>query len=381
MTEIFRLARRAYVETDWLSRENEHLFAEAWCFAGTAGMCPDPGDYVTVQIGAFDIAVLRGKDGTLHAVHNQCRHRGAALFDGQSGNIGGSIVCPYHRWTYGLDGTLRGVPDMQTCFPGLDRSSYGLKPAGLGVFREFVFVNPNPHADFDAWINPIAAESWPHDLFAGDVKESASLHYDVKCNWKVFVENALDGYHLAYLHENTLGGPAPDKNIWDRVGDHMIWYANEDGIRHRLPAKIRNEGGSTGMIKSASRPGYGGVYFLFPLTLVVPTPYGLSLTALKPISPDRTRLDVFQWVGPWQSTDERKHVPGYDKKSGLISSENWTQHPLETGDFQTEDIWICEKVQRGLSSPTFEPGPLSKGPGAEDAITWFHDSLRRHMQL
>lgn len=381
MTENFRLSRSAYVEPEWLNRENGDLFADAWCYAGTSKMCPGPGDYVTLQIGAYDVAVLRTKDGTLHAVHNHCRHRGAALFDGPSGNAGGSIVCPYHRWTYGLDGALRGVPDMQTCFPGLDRSEFGLKPAGLGVLRDLVFVNANPAADFEAWIGPVADEAWPHDLFAADVKACVPLHYDVKCNWKVFVENALDGYHLAYLHEKTLGGPTPDKNVWDRAGDHMIWYANEEGVRHRLPAKIRNEGGRTGMIRSASTPGYGGVYFLFPLTLVVPTPYGLSLTALKPLSADRTRLDVYQWVGPWQSTDERKYVPGYDKKSDLISSEHWTQHPLETGDFQTEDIWICEKVQRGLSSPAFEPGPLSKGPGAEDPITWFHDSLRRHMQL
>jgi len=381
MSDTFRLARNAYVDDAWLKREEKDLFADAWSFVGTTGICPHAGDFVTVRAGAFDIAIVRTKDGRLNAVHNHCRHRGAALFDGPSGNVGGSIVCPYHRWTYGLDGALRGVPDMQACFPGLDRSKFGLKPAALGIYREFVFVNANPAADLDAWIGPVREEAWPHDLFASDARDCVPLHYDVKCNWKVFVENALDGYHLAYLHEQTLGGPAPGENIWQRLGDHMIWHANEEGIRHRLPAKLRKEGGSIGTLKSASQPGYGGVYFLFPLTLVVPTPYGLSLTALRPLAAARTRLDVYQWVGPWQSTDDRKYVPGYDKKTGLISSDNWTQHPLETGDFQTEDVWICEKVQRGLASPAFEPGPLSKGAGAEDPITWFHDSLRRRMNL
>ena len=157
----------------------------------------------------------------------------------------------------------------------------------------------------------------------------------------------------------------------------MIWYATEDGIRHRLPQKIRDEAGSTGTIESASTPGYGGVYYLFPSTLVVPTPYGMSVSALQPVSAGRCRMHVRQWVGPWQSTDERAYIPGYDKASGIISSEHWTKPPLETGDFQTEDVWICEKVQRGLESPAYRHGPLSQGAGAEDPIRWFHETLAR----
>ncbi|WP_305986846.1 aromatic ring-hydroxylating dioxygenase subunit alpha [Roseibium sp. MMSF_3544] len=381
MGEAFRLKPDAYFDPDWLKLEQQQLFPDTWCFAGTVKDFAAPGDYRVVDVGWSSLAVILGKDGTLAAVHNFCRHRGAALFDKASGNAGSTIVCPYHRWTYGLDGALRGLPDRQSCFADLDRANLSLKPAAIGVFREFVFVNPNAAARFEDWIAPVADKAWPHDLFASDVKEAVPLIYDVKCNWKIFAENAVDGYHLAYLHEQTLGGPTPDKNVWERAGDHMVWYANEDGIRHRLPKKIRDEAGSSGLIKSASATGYGGVYFLFPLTLVVPTPFGLSVTSMKPLAPDRTRLDVRQWVGPWQATDERKYIPGYDKTTGIISSENWTQPPLETGDFQTEDIWICEKVQRGLEMPGFEFGPLSRGPGAEDPIRWFHESLHRTMKL
>ena len=133
----------------------------------------------------------------------------------------------------------------------------------MGIFRNLVFVNQLGDSDFDQWISPLRGGEWPHDLSSGDVREATPLVYDLKCNWKVFVENAIDGYHLAYLHEHTLGGPTPDQNLWEKAGQHMIWYANEDGIRHRLPAKIR-ENGQTGMIASASDPGYGGVYYLFP---------------------------------------------------------------------------------------------------------------------
>ncbi|MCV0424894.1 MAG: aromatic ring-hydroxylating dioxygenase subunit alpha [Roseibium sp.] len=380
MTSIHRLGRDAYVGQHWFLRETTELFRHAWCFVGTTRDFKEPGDYKTLDAGAFPLAVVRNRDGVLRAVHNFCRHRGATLFDGEAGNIGKSIVCPYHRWTYGLDGELRGVPDKETCFPDLDRSKLGLRTASLGVFKELVFANPDPSADFDDWITPVVDQAWPHDLFAADVREACSLTYEVKCNWKVFVENAIDGYHLAYLHEQTLGGPSPDKNIWKQAGDHMIWYANEDGVRHRLPKKIRDENGSVGTIKSAERTGYGGVYFLFPQTLIVPTPYGLSLTSVKPMTPNTSRLAIRHWVGPWQALDERKHIPGYDRKTGIISSDNWTQHPLETGDFQTEDVWICEKVQRGLNSPAFEAGPLSRGVGAEDPINWFHHSLLTKLQ-
>lgn len=381
MTDILRLQPGAYFSQDWLERERASLFRDAWVFAGTNRDFEQPGDYRLVAAGASTVLVVLDKAGQLNAYHNFCRHRGATLLDAASGNAGSTIVCPYHRWTYGLDGALRGVPDMQICFADLDRTKLGLKPAAVGVFKDLVFVNPNPHARFEDWIEPVRDHAWPHDLFAHDVKEAAPLVYDLKCNWKVFAENALDGYHLAYLHENTLGGPKPDKNIWQRAGDHMIWYANEDGVRHRLPRKIRDEAGSVGLIESASEPGYGGVYFLFPLTLIVPTPYGFSISSLKPYAPSKTRLEIRQWVGPWQWADERGSIPGYDKKTGVISSDNWTKPALETGDFQTEDIWICEKTQRGLEMPGFEFGPLSRGPGAEDPIRWFHESLGRYEAL
>jgi phenylpropionate dioxygenase-like ring-hydroxylating dioxygenase large terminal subunit len=374
-----QLERNAYIENEWLRAEQAGLFSDAWCFVGTTRDLVKAGDYRVVQIGTFSILVVLDKSGNLNAFHNLCRHRGTTLVDEEKGNIGAAIVCPYHRWTYGLEGGLRGVPDKANCFPDLDRTKLNLKPAGLGVFKELIFANPDPSARFDEWIAPIADRAWPHDIFASDVKEAVPLTYDLKCNWKVFIENAIDGYHLAYLHENTLGGPTPDKNIWEQAGDHMVWYANEDGVRHRLPKKIRDENGRTGTIRSAAQTGFGGVYFLFPLTLVVPTPYGLSISSLKPLSPGRTRLDYRHWIGPWQSRDERKYIPGYDKESDIISSDNWTKHPLETGDFQTEDVWICEKIQRGLSSPAFEPGPLSEGPGAEDPIRWFHESLNNRL--
>lgn len=375
-----RPPREAYTTASWIERERETIFRDGWAFAGVANDFKDDGDYRLVRSGSASLIAVKDKQGDLRAFHNLCRHRGVELLDDDSGNTGGSLVCPYHRWTYGLDGTLRGLPDKATCFPDLDRGSLDLKPAGIGQFKDLVFVNPDPKTDFDSWIAPLIDREWPHDLFADDVKEAVPLVYDLKCDWKVFVENAIDGYHLAYLHENTLGGPLPDQNLWERAGDHLIWYATEDGIRHRLPKKVRDKAGSVGIIESAKTPGYGGVYHLFPATIIVPTPYGLSVSTLHPTLPGRCRMNVRHWVGPWQSRDERKHIQGFDRKTGVISSDNWTMHPLETGDFQTEDVWICEKVQRGLQSPAYEHGPLAQGAGAEDPIRWFHETLLSRME-
>ncbi len=370
-----RPPKEAYLDPDWFIRERAAIFERSWAFVGAIHDFQEAGDYRVTHCGKAQIAVVQNRDGELTAAHNVCRHRGAELLDGPDGNCGSVMVCPYHRWTYGLDGALRGVPNMAECFPDLDKSKLGLKPAALGVFKDLVFVNPDPEASFGDWIAPLAGKEWPHDLSASDMKEAASLVYDMECDWKVYVENAIDGYHLAYLHENTLGGPTPGENEWELAGEHMIWHATEEGVRHRLPKKIRDEAGSTGLIESASQPGYGGVYFLFPATIIVPTPYGLSVSSLQPIAAGRCRMMVRHWVGPWQSTDDRKYIPGYDRASGVISSQNWTKHPLETGDFQTEDVWICEKVQRGLASPSYVHGPLSQGIGAEDPLRWFHQAL------
>ena len=198
-----RPPKEAYTEDSWFEYEKKAVFGRAWTFAGTVHDFTEAGDFRVVTSGAASLAVVRDKDGDLNAVHNICRHRGAELLDGESGNCGGTMVCPYHRWTYGLDGTLRGVPNRQECFPDLDRSALGLHPSAIGTFKDLVFVNPDPQADFASWLGPLEGREWPHDLAASDVKEAVPLVYDMKCDWKVYVENALDGYHLAYLHENA----------------------------------------------------------------------------------------------------------------------------------------------------------------------------------
>jgi len=376
-----RLPITAYTSNDWFDREQNGIFSKNWQFFGLRSDFSKPGDFKTGQIGSYPIMIICDEKGKLSAFHNVCRHRGTTLLEG-SGKIGRSIVCPYHRWTYALDGRLKGIPNATECFPDLERGKLSLKPAAIGFAKDLVFVNPDSGSDFSAFIDPINKLLWPHDLGAKDVKEGQSLTYEINCNWKVFVENAIDGYHLSYLHEQTLGGPSADQNVWEQYSDHMIWYAmDEPGKRHSLPKKSRKEAEAMWAvpIKATQGSEFGGVYFLFPNTLIAATPYSFSVSTVIPVKADQCLLQVRQFVGPWQSKNTSKYIPGYDRTTGVISSKNWKKHPLETGDFQTEDVWICEKVQKGMGSPSYEAGPLSAGTGAEDPIKWFHGSLFNNM--
>lgn len=372
------LPRAAYTDGAWFRQEQEQLMKSSWVFACADTDLRQAGAFRTVQAGAFTLFVVRDKDGALKAFHNVCRHRGAQLVDGQ-GNTGSVVVCPYHRWTYDLGGGLRGAPNQATCFPNLDRDQLALKPAAVGTFQNLVFLNPDPSACFEVWIGPVRDIAWPHDPAWPHLSENASLTYDMKCDWKVFAENAIDGYHLAYLHENTLGGPVPDENVWERHGDHMVWYAlDEPGMRHSTTAKSRRyyEAMGAAMIPGADKTGYGGVYFLFPSTFITCNPYSFSVASLVAQGPGHTHLAVRLWGPEQQERFSPEHVQGYDAETGMITSDKWTVPATQAGDFQTEDVWICERIQRGLNSPAFELGPLAQGPGAEDPITWFHASLQ-----
>ena len=162
---------------------------------------------MTANVGKYSMFVIHGSDGELRAFHNICRHRGTELVDEGCGNTGKTIVCPYHRWTFGLDGRLRGVPDQKACFPDIEKQALGLHPASVGVFAGLVFVNPEPDQNIEDWIGSVKNVPWPHDLSSPELQDfGETVTYEMKCNWKVFFENAIDGYHLAYLHETRWAG-------------------------------------------------------------------------------------------------------------------------------------------------------------------------------
>lgn len=376
------LPRDAYLSEEWLARERRDLFGRTWAFAGTVHDIAHVGDVRPVRAGDHRLIVVRDAEGGLRGFHNLCRHRGAELVE-TCGNVGKSIMCPYHNWVYNLDGRLRGAPAQAECFPDLEKSQIRLHEAAVGVFRDLVFVHPDaaPAEPFDAWIGALGDVPWPHDLGPTGLSEgSDELVYEMACNWKIFAENALDGYHLAYLHKKTLGGPTHDQNVWEVFGRHFVWWSTErDGVKHRIPKFVEDAGKNwrSPRAHDGAALGYGGVYLLFPTTLVTPNPWGFSISTMEPVDAETTLLRVRNWAptGLMSYAYRAKDVPGFDPASGRIKSALWAQHPLESGDFQTEDMWVCEKMQRAMRSPRYEASFLARGAGGEAALACFQQCV------
>lgn len=381
------LPREAYISEDWLQRERKDLFGRTWAFAGTLQDFKEPGDVRTIAAGDHSLIVVRDAAGELRGFHNICRHRGTELVEA-CGNVGKTITCPYHNWVYSLDGGLRGVPAQAACFPDLEKSKLQLHGAALGIFRDLVFIHPEetPEEPFETWIDELASVPWPHELGSSGLCEgSAEIVYEMQCNWKVFAENALDGYHLAYLHRNTLGGPTHDRNVWKAFGRHLVWWSIErDGVKHRVPKFVEDAAKSEPATPAHDQAalGYGGVYLLFPTTILTPNPWGFSISVMEPLDAGTTLLRVRNWAprGLMGYSYRANDIPGYDKATGRIKSSCWTKHPLDTGDFQTEDVWICEKMQRALRSPKHQTRFLAQGAGGEAALAFFQTCILEQMQ-
>ena len=380
-----QLPREAYVSPEWFERERRLLFGRAWVCAGATRELEAAGDFTTVLAGDHPLMVVRGEDGMLRAFHNLCRHRGTELLEG-SGRVERSrIVCPYHRWTYDLDGTLRAVPLRAQCFADLDTGNHPLLPAAVAELGGLVFVHPDPGADFAGWRDSVEGVVWPHRF--DRMSAGPEVTYEIRCNWKVFIENAIDGYHLAYLHRRTLGGPRADRNVWDVHGRHLVWYSTETGRKTCLPEAIARSavGSSARPIEGAESGEYGGVFFLFPSTVVTTSPGELSVSRLQGTAADTCRLSVRvwqrkragweRWLGEQDSEEDIKDMPGYDAASGVFRLAHLPGHPLETGDFHWEDVWVCEKLQRSLRSPNHRVGRLAAGPGAEAPLEVFQRNV------
>ena len=379
-----KLPVEAYIDTKWFKQELRELFGRNWTFAGLSSDLKKSGDYVTVTAGNYPLFVVRGNDGRLRAFHNICRHRGTELLE-SAGQTGKRIICPYHHWTYDLDGKLNAVPMQKQCFPDLDRSDYSLHSASLGEFKGMLLVHPEPDANFTEWLGRLEEIAWPHEF--SRLCEIAEMQYEIRCNWKVFYENAIDGYHLQYLHRNSLGGPRADRNKWEVHGSHLVWYSTETGRKKCLPEALSKTITQWGgpIIKDARSQEYGGVYMLFPSTIITADPTEISVSRLIPVSSNFCHLKVRTWrscesVSPNSGvTDDLKDLPGFDSDTGMYRLDSLDEHPLGTGDFQWEDIWICEKLQRSMNSPAFSFGPMASGSGAESPIEFFQQMVLNNL--
>ncbi|MDG1366989.1 MAG: aromatic ring-hydroxylating dioxygenase subunit alpha [Acidimicrobiales bacterium] len=342
------LPNRAYVDPAFLEHERTNVFGPTWVCVGTGSSIPRLGDVRPVSWLGAPLVLVRSADGRINVFHNVCRHRGSELV-GAAGNAGGAIRCPYHSWTYGLEGDLRATPHVGG--PGvhhlesIDPASCGLVPARSAVWLDQVFVNVSADAPpFNEFIAPLQARLdsladpvW-FDRMHADT-ELGTLSFAFQGNWKLCVENNLEAYHLPWVHPN-LAALSP-------LEEHEMFFG--DGFAGQITRGYDHKS-ITGDAFSVI-DGWPGLSAEYP-TLYPNLFLGLQCDhfwtrRIEPITPDRS-IDVLQ-------------IYYFDERA--LSADMATVRAQRTEAWKevfTEDLAVVEGMQRGRHSPAFDGGRFSE---------------------
>jgi choline monooxygenase len=330
LSEAWTIPAPWYVDPRVMELERRTVFARSWQLAARADQVREPGQYVTTEIAGEPVVVVRGGDKVLRGFFNVCRHHAAAVMTEDEG-LAHNLRCPYHGWTYTLEGALKGTPD----FAGVcnfDRAQSGLVPIETAVWENWVFVKLEGGG-------PILEEFLTDELVERvrplgleNLHWMERRRYEFDCNWKVFVDNYLDGgYHIAYLHRGL-----------DSVLDYGR-YTIENGARFCLqwsPVVTEGAEAATGAVRRGDRALY---YWIYPNFMVNWYEGVMDTNLVRPLGVDRTEV-VFDFYFPDVSAEARER--------NLAS--------IAVGQrIQDEDVSICKSVQRGLTSRAYKAGRLS----------------------
>lgn len=361
--KLHLLPVEAYTSQEWFDLEQEKIFSNSWRYFGFAEDVSQPGDYTSKQIGLNNICVIMGRDRRLRAFHNICRHRGTQLIR-SVGNAQKALTCPYHDWTYNLEGELISVPDEQTEFGSVDKSCFGLKPVSVDIWRSMIFVHPDPNApSITDFFGPVEQHLGPHDVDNLVEEPSFANSYEIKANWKVVVENYIDVYHLSHLHSGTLAMYDHARAEYGWAGPHYHfreplapdYAANvEKNAMGPLVVPVDQVAAYVPMLW----PGFGLAEAEASWSIFVITPLGPELSRVE----NRTRVaNVSSWKRTKQALSSAGYWMGASKAKYSGSDSAGHDDPMASGDFTAEDIYACEQQQKSLTSPYFETGPAGTG--------------------
>jgi len=320
-----------YTNKDFYKLELETVFSRSWQLAARSDQVSEPGSYVTSDIGGEPVVIVRGNDHVLRGFFNVCRHHAAAVMTEPEGKAA-QLRCPYHGWTYSLEGELKGTPDFSSVC-NFDRASNGLVPLELAEWENWVFVKLAERSIslIDFFGEDLVAEIGRLQL--SRLHWFERRHYSFDCNWKVFVDNYLDGgYHVPYLHKGL-----------DSVLDYSN-YMIENGKHHCLQwSPIVSEGAEakTGAVRKGDRALY---YWIYPNFMINWYDGVMDTNLVVPRGVDQTEV-IFDFYFPDVVSDEAR-------RRNLAS--------VAVGQrIQDEDEAICKSVQRGLNSRAYNAGRLS----------------------
>ncbi len=362
----------AYTSQEWFDRERERIFSRTWAYAGFAEDISEPGQYLSVQAGLNNIFIVMGRDRRLRAFHNICRHRGTQLLRAV-GQTQRAIVCPYHDWTYDLEGQLISVPNREQEFPDLDLGCIALKAASVDLWRGMLWVHPEANAgSIMRWFGDVESHLGPHDVDQLVEYPQGRTEHTIAANWKIVVENYIDGYHLAHLHSGTLAMYDHSRIASGFVGPHFAFW---EPLAPEYAKRIE-QNAPYPLVIPAEQAG-AWVPMLFPGIGLAETESSWSLFHVTPLAPDRTRVvtrtrtaNASIWAYMHQAVRSYGFWAG--RIRGKFDAVGDSDDPMASGDFMAEDVYACEQQQRSLQSPYFEHGPSSVRGEA---------GVRRHQQL
>ena len=331
------LPARVYTDPASAALDARAVFARSWQLVGQVSRLQGVGDHLVTDIAGLPVLVVRSDADRIRAFHNVCRHRAGPLArcDGLGAK---SLRCKYHGWTYGLDGVLRSAPEMKDA-QDFNPGDIRLPELRVRVWQGLVFVAAGEAPDFDEFVAGIDARLGPANDLSGYRFHHRS-RYEVACNWKVYVDNYLEGYHVPHVH------PGLNRLLDYRsyVTECARWYSFQFSPLESAPDLYGS--------------GEALYYFLYPNTMLNILPGRLQTNRVLPLGADRCLVE-FDFFYAARADDDAAR-----RAADLAFSD----------EVQVEDVTICEEVQRGLASGSYEAGRLN--PLRENAVHHFQELLR-----
>ena len=337
------LDRRYFVTDEMFAAEHEKIFFRSWLLAGHVSQLEKAGSYFLFELERESVIVLRDEAGEIRAFHNHCRHRGSRLCHEHQGTLGKAILCPYHAWSYGLDGALRGAPSMNEV-QGFAASDYPLHGVALANWEGFLFVNlakePQPFAASLPGLIGRFKQWQPSELVAADRRV-----YEVDANWKMFFHNFSECYHCPLAHPQ-LNKLTPFRNSENDLDEGSVLGG---------PMGMNNLEGSMTIGGERCAPPFAALteherarvyyYTLFPGAFISFHPDYVMVHRAVPLAIDRTRI-----ICEWYFHRDVVATPGFDPKPAV---DFW--------DMTNRQDWdLCVNAYRGVITRAWTPGPYSE---------------------
>jgi glycine betaine catabolism A len=350
------LPATAYTTPEALERERRALFDGGWVCVGRTAL-PDPRSQRAVGLLGTSVLVVRDSDGTLRAFHNVCRHRGHELLPAGGSARTHAVRCPYHGWTYRLDGTLRTAPRFDDV-PDFDAATHGLVPVGVADWHGWLFVNLSGDAPpFDRHVGDLDGIVAPYA--PGRLVVGAATTYEVRANWKLLHENYHECYHCPSIHPQLCRVSPPDsgENVAEPDGAWVGGTMLLAGDAETMSLDGRSGGQPLPGLTAEQRRRVS-YYGLLPNLLLSLHPDYVLTHRIEPVAPDLTLVEC-AWLFPPEVAGDPAFDPAY---------------AVDFWDMTNRQDWAAvESVQRGMASPGYRPGPLAP---TEDGVAQFLALLR-----